>query len=217
MTTKEICQMATVAVALLCLETTSALGHPASGRPGQVRGRVVVDVGAVRLAGLGALVVFLEGIDGALEYEIPEATAVIHQKGARFSPPFLAIAAGQTVDMPNDDAIFHNVFSYSIPNDFDLGMYEKGVSRSVTLRHPGVVRIYCSMHESMNGIVFVAPSPYFDVVDESGSFEIRDVPAGRYRLRTWNERLPEAVRVVQVGAAAPAFVEIRISEQGSSG
>ena len=101
---------------------------------GEVRGRVSLRVDGVRLADLGPVVVFLEGADGRIPFEPPGHTPRIHQKNATFSPSFLVVAAGQTVAMPNDDVIFHNVFSYSKPNRFDLGLFPKGSSRSVTLR-----------------------------------------------------------------------------------
>ena len=74
--------------------------------------------------------------------------------------------------MPNDDVIFHNVFSYSTPNDFDLGLYPRGESRAKTFQYPGVVRIYCSIHESMNATIFVAPSIWHAVVGADG--RVRD-------------------------------------------
>jgi plastocyanin len=144
------------------------------------------------------VVVYLEPLGGSVPAAPPERP-VVRQRGARFDPGFLAIAAGQTIDMPNEDAIYHNVFSYSKPNDFDLGLYPSGQSRSVTFRHAGVVRTYCSIHESMNGTVFVAPTPLFAVPDEQGRFEIEGVPPGRYRLRTWCERLPATEREIEVG------------------
>jgi plastocyanin len=208
---------ATCTVLLLCLGTTSVAGREAAAQRGSVRGRVVVELGDIRVSELGPLVVSLEGGASTPASELPTDTAVIHQKEASFVPAFLVVAPGQTVTMPNDDTIFHNVFSYSKPNDFDLGLYGKGTSRTVTFHHPGVVRIYCSIHESMNGLIVVAPSPYFDTADASGAFEIRNVPPGRYRLRTWNEKLPEAAAEVAVTAAETSMVEVRITEMDSSG
>ena len=134
----------------------------------------------------------------------------MNQKDARFSPQFLAIAAGQSVAMPNDDAIYHNVFSYSTPNDFDLGLYPAGESRKVTFKHAGVVRTYCSIHESMSGTIFVAPTAYFAVVRPTGDFEIRNVAPGRYSLTTWCERLPAAAREIQLAPGKDAAVELVI-------
>lgn len=185
-----------------------ALAPLGLARAGEVRGRVALGVEGAALDRAGPLVVYLEGVGGALEFALPKRALEIHQKDASFSPPFLAIAAGETVVMPNEDVIFHNVFSYSTPNDFDLGLYPRGDSRSKTFQYPGVVRIYCSIHESMNATIFVAPSSYFAVAGVTGEFSIRDVPPGKYRLRTWNRRLPPASEIVEIGAHAPATANL---------
>jgi hypothetical protein len=168
---------------------------PAS--PGTVRGAVKVGIEGVDLTSVGPVVVYLDAADGErLDFSLPARRPRILQRDARFAPGFLVVTAGQTVDMPNEDGIFHNVFSYSRPNDFDLGLYPSGESRQVTLRHPGLVRLYCSIHESMNGAIYVVPSPWFALAGAGGRFEIRGVPPGRYRLRTWAEKLPAISRSI---------------------
>ena len=181
-----------------------ALAAGAARAESVVRGRVALDLPGTTLADLGPVVVYVDG-DGSAK---PPAGPLpsVHQKDARFAPSFLAIAAGQDVAMPNDDRIFHNVFSYSKPNDFDLGLYASGESRTVPFRHPGVVKLYCSIHESMNGAIFVAPTPWFAVAAPDGSFALRGVPAGRRRLRTWNEKLPDTEHAIDV----PAGGELRL-------
>ena len=138
--------------ALLC-----CVALPAAAQDASVAGRVTLAVEGVRLADLGQTVVYLAA-EGA-PAPAPAKRATIRQRNAYFAPDFLAIAVGQSVDMPNDDAIFHNVFSFSKPNDFDLGLYPAGESRHVTFEHAGVVKIYCSIHETMSGTIFVSPSP----------------------------------------------------------
>jgi plastocyanin len=184
-----------------------------AAEPGSVGGTVVVRVEGVRLADVGPLVVFLDGVAGALEYHVPSQVVRISQKNAKFSPSFLVVARGQTVEMPNDDTIFHNVFSYSKPNEMELGLYPKGESRSVVFPHAGVVRVYCSIHESMSATIFVAPSPYHALADASGGFEIRAVPPGRYRLRTWNQMLPEGSGEVEVISARETRVQVPIEDR----
>jgi plastocyanin len=178
---------------------------------GEVRGKITLGVAGADLAAAGPIVVYLEGVDGAVPFDPPKRKLEIHQKDAAFSPSFLVISAGETVRMPNDDVIFHNVFSYSTPNDFDLGLYPRGDSRSKTFQYPGVVRFYCSIHESMNGTIFVAPTLWHTIAAADGSFVLKDVPPGRYRLRTWNRRLPPAAQVVDVGASAPALAELSVA------
>lgn len=157
----------------------------------RIEGRLQLEVPDASLADLGPVVVFLDPVDGAPPFPTPRERVAIDQEGARFIPSFRAIVRGQTVDMPNRDAIFHNVFSFSPSNEFDLGMYPAGESRSVTFDHPGVVKVYCSIHERMSATIWVAPTPWFAVATPAGRFSIDAVPPGRYRLRTWTERLPE--------------------------
>jgi len=197
---------------VLILLAVATFARAASGPAtlGGVRGHVVLPVEGARLVDAGPLVVYLDGIDGALDYEVPADVPRISQKNATFSPPFLVVARGQTVEMPNDDLIFHNVFSYSHPNEIDLGLYAKGKSKSVTFEHAGAVRLYCSIHESMNGLIFVAPSPYHAIAEPSGAFAIRGAPPGRYRLRTWNQRLPEATRDIEVQGGRDTEVDLPI-------
>ena len=86
--------------------------------------------------------------------------------------------------------------------------YPAGVSRSVTLNHPGIVRIYCSIHESMRAVVLVAPTPWHAISDASGAFEILGVPPGDYLITTFNEPLPSQTRNLTVVAGESAIVEI---------
>jgi plastocyanin len=177
---------------------------------GELRGRVALDLPGARLADFGPVVVYLEGRDGErLRGEGP----ALRQRGAQFTPGFLAVAAGEPVAMPNDDDIFHNVFSFSAPNDFDLGLYPGGESREIRFEHPGVVKVYCSIHEAMSATIFVAPTRWFAVADSEGRYAIPGVPPARYRLKTWAAKLPESVREVQVGAGVTS-VDVRLGEAG---
>ncbi len=190
-----------------------ALGPAAPEESFAVRGRVKLAVTGVSIGALRPAVAYLDAREGRLEFAAPREPARISQHKARFTPAFLVVCAGQAVEMPNDDSITHNVFSYSKPNAFDLGLYPKGERRSVTLAHPGVVRIYCSIHKSMKGTIFVAPSPYSAVVDSEGSFEIRGVPAGSYLLKLWSDVVPEASREIEVRGGGDGPVEIEIAEK----
>lgn len=191
-----------LALLLLCAAVPAAAQETAG-----VAGRVTLGVEGVRLADLGQTVVFVDDGESAPP---PAKRATIRQRNAYFAPDFLAIAAGQSVDMPNDDQIFHNVFSFSKPNDFDLGLYPAGQSRQVTFEHAGVVKIYCSIHESMSGTIFVSPSPWFAVAKANGDFEIDGIPPGRHTLRVWNEKLPEVTRSVNLEPAERERVDIQL-------
>jgi len=194
-------------LAAACL--AAALAAPADA--GELRGRVELALPGVALSDVGPIVVYLEG--GPARTAAAAAPAEIRQQSARFSPPFLAVARGQAVEMPNDDDIYHNVFSFSAPNDFDLGLYPGGESREVAFQHPGVVRIFCSIHEAMNGTLFVSPTPWFAVVEDDGRFAIAGAPAGRFRLRTWAAKLPPSEQEVTLGSGVTS-VAVRLGGDG---
>jgi plastocyanin len=116
------------------------------------------------------------------------------QRGKQFIPRVLAVPVGATVHFRNDDEVFHNVFSLSRPNDFDLGLYRSGDARDRTFRTPGPVSLLCNIHTSMVGYVYVVDSPYYVQADEGGSWTIKNVPFGDYQLHAWHETSLEPVR-----------------------
>jgi plastocyanin len=197
-------------VAVLALVLLAA---SASAQTGQVRGSIELTGTSAHIADLGPTAVFLDPADADELPPVASTALEIVQQNAEFRPSFLVIRAGRTVTMPNRDVFLHNVFSYSRPNDFDLGIYPTGESRSVTLRDPGVVRVYCSIHESMRAVILVAPSPWFAIVDAQGEFRITDVPPGRYSVRSFNEALPEIAQTVNVAPGQIARARLRVEVQ----
>ncbi|MEZ4291434.1 MAG: carboxypeptidase regulatory-like domain-containing protein [Myxococcota bacterium] len=210
---------------LAAVLATSLALHGQTARAGdeaRVEGTLRVELDGIPFEAAGEVVVFLEttGSDAPERdrrlAERPRPTERIRQSGARFEPSMLVVSRGQKIEMPNDDVIYHNVFSYSEPNDFDLGMYASGESRTLRFDHAGLVRIYCSIHDDMDGLIFVAPSPLFAVPDATGRFAIERVPAGDYRLRVWSERLPEVATALRVEAGGARRVEISIGQPDAS-
>jgi plastocyanin len=111
--------------------------------------------------------------------------AVLDQRNLAFSPHVLAVRAGTTVDFPNRDRVFHNVFSFHDGKRFDLGMYPVGTVRQVTFGQPGLSRIFCNIHPNMAAYVMAVDSEYFAVSDSSGRFLIPDVPPGTHTYHAW--------------------------------
>jgi len=190
----------------------SLLWLAAPAEAGEVQGRVSLAVEGAVLEHVGPIVVFLESRDGATAAQV-RRKAEVRQRAVQFQPSFLVVSVGQPVVMPNDDSIFHNVFSVSHPNDFDLGTYPAGEAKTIRFEHPGLVRIYCSIHEGMSGGIYVAPSPWFDTASGTGSYRIRDVPPGRYRLTVWNERFPETTRDLSVPAEGAARADVAMGSR----
>ena len=127
-------------------------------------------------------------------------TTRIRQEGAAFAPHVLPIVAGTTVEWPNNDQIFHNVFSVSEPKPFDLLLYKAPVVKSVTFDKAGRVDVFCSIHANMHCVVLVLENPYFAGVDEHNHYSISNVPPGTYQLTAWHERMPPQVKEITVPA-----------------
>jgi hypothetical protein len=133
------------------------------------------------------VVVFLDELDPPQPLP-PPGRASLRQIRKSFVPEVLPILVGTTVDFPNEDRIYHNVFSLSRIQPFDLGIYEQGASRSVTFERIGLVNVYCNIHSQMAAFILVLANPYFTTTDPEGRFVLRDVPLGTATLRTWSPR-----------------------------
>ncbi len=111
--------------------------------------------------------------------------AVLDQRNLDFRPHVLAVRVGTRVTFPNNDRVFHNVFSFRDGRVFDLGMYPVGASKEVTFDRPGLSRIFCNIHPNMAAYIVSVDTPYFAVSDKAGAFTIAGVPAGSYRYHAW--------------------------------
>ena len=111
---------------------------------------------------------------------------VLDQRNMSFSPHVLAVRVGTTVEFPNRDRVFHNVFSFHDGKRFDLGMYPVGTTRNVTFGQPGLSRIFCNIHPNMAAYVMAVDSGYFAASDASGRFLIAAVPPGTYVYHAWH-------------------------------
>jgi plastocyanin len=132
------------------------------------------------------------------------------QEDTAFAPGVLAIEVGGSVDFPNRDMFFHNVFSYSKAQRFDLGRYPQGESKSVRFPKAGVVKVYCEVHEFMRAAIIVSENRHHAVVGTDGSFTLSDIPAGTYELVVWHPDLREVVTSVTVPEGGAARVEVTL-------
>ena len=135
-----------------------------------------------------------------------------------YAPHVVVVPLGSTVRFPNHDPFNHNVFSVSEPNSFDLGLYGRGEAKSYTFAHPGLVRVYCNVHPRMVAYVLVMENRYYAQPATDGSFAIDNVPAGRYRLHVWHERIPsEVIKDVSAEGGEPGGeLQIALNARGYS-
>lgn len=173
----------------------------------------VAVTGRVRVTGRSAqadavTIVYAEPLDRALAQP---GTYTISQRDKIFSPRVLPVSAGSTVQFPNDDLIFHNVFSLSRPGPFDLGLYRAGATKSRVFMAPSAYRIFCNIHPQMTAIVLVLPTPHFTEADTAGVYQL-DLPAGRYRITVWSERSDPSSQEVTVGTGPVMAPELSLNE-----
>jgi plastocyanin len=155
-------------------------------------------------------VVYLETAPrGAFEQTEP-GHAVMDQRNETFAPHVLAITTGTTVDFPNSDRIYHNVFSLSKGTPFDLGRYAAGRSKSVRFDRPGIVRVFCEIHSHMSAFILVFSHPFFAITDSEGRYRIDNVPPGTYNVVAWNEGVSSEPAPVTVPTAGVAEIDLTV-------
>lgn len=135
------------------------------------------------------------------------------QKDKMFTPHLLVVPTGTSVDFPNQDPFFHNVFSLFNGKRFDLGLYESGTTRAVRFDRDGVSYIFCNIHPEMGAVVLALSTPYYAVSTADGSVVIHGVLPGSYRIHVWSEAAQstspiDAERIMQVGATPVRLGEI---------
>ena len=199
----------------MCAGLLAGVGALYGAAPGAaIRGRVEVQLPSPRVgqqpdvASLGKAhrvsadrrraVVYLETAPSSAFEEPRVKRARIDQRNETFVPHLLAITVGTTVDFPNNDITYHNVFSFSKAKPFDLGRYAAGRSKSVTFDQPGIVRVFCDIHSHMSAFVLVFSHRFFAVTDDRGNYVIDDVPPGTYVVSVWNEAMKGESRSVTV-------------------
>lgn len=171
---------------------------------------------AARHASLRDVVLWLTPFDSQLPPPAPRNNLRLVQKNKEFSPHLLVIPTGSSVDFPNLDPFFHNVFSLFNGKRFDLGLYESGTHRAVRFDREGVSYIFCNIHPEMGAVVVALDSPYYAISAANGSVTISGVPAGRYHVHVWAEQLQTAdaanvPRILQVGTAPASLGHIALT------
>lgn len=174
-----------------------------------VSGSVKVTLKGAAKGSAAGIVVYLTGFTEPA----PAAHGEVEMQAKGFSPAVAAITAGQTVDFPNRDTVYHNVFSASATKSFDLGQYKQGESKSRQFNAPGVVDVYCNIHPLMAATILVLPNRKWAIAGKDGAFAIDGVPPGKWTLYAYSRFADKPVkREVVVEAGKPVVLDLAIDE-----
>jgi plastocyanin len=215
-----------LAVASFCAVMAGGASGPAAQQTAVVRGRVEIGIPVptrrptsaypsrsvaqsplAPVAEIRNVVVYLKD---APTRATPSTTVEILQRNETFLPRVVAVPTGSTVEFPNDDPIYHNVFSLSRARAFNLGRYPRGHTRRVRFDKPGVVKVFCDIHSHMTATVMVFDHPWFAMPDEDGRFELAAVPPGNREITAWHERLGDTTVSVRAEAGRPAEADFTL-------
>jgi plastocyanin len=172
---------------------------------GTIRGRVSIP------SGEPVSYVYVENI---LAPAVKGPRKVIEQSGKKFAPNWAVIQRGTTIEFPNRDNIYHNVFSLTPGNSFDLGLYNSGgEAKAHTFNEAGPVDIYCNIHPQMAASILVVPNKHYAKVKPDGSFEVSGVPAGRRKLVAWAPGSKTTAEWVEVAGGEVAEVTLNLESK----
>src|SRR5215470_2002201 len=170
------------------------------GLAGEIKGKVSVQ----GLKSAANIAVYVDAIPDK-KFDAPTEKPVMDQTKMTFAPHVMVVQAGTTVEFLNSDPVGHNVYWPSISGNkklsHNLGTWPKGEKKPFQFNDVGVASLLCNVHPEMSGYVVVSPTPYFAVTDKDGNFEIKNVPAGKYTLKTWSEDGKPATQAVDLSSA----------------
>jgi plastocyanin len=170
-----------------------------ASRAGDIKGKVSV----LGLKSAENIAVYIDAIPDK-KFDAPTTKPVMDQTKMTFAPHVMVVQVGTTVEFLNSDPVGHNVYWPSISGNkklaHNLGTWPKGEKKSFQFNDVGVASLLCNVHPEMNGYIVVSPTPYLAVTDKNGSYEIRNVPPGKYTLKTWSEDGKVTTQAVEVSS-----------------
>lgn len=124
--------------------------------------------------------------------------AYITQNEQTFIPNVLPIVVGSKIHFLNEDEFFHNVQSYTPKSRFSIGRRAPGISYSINIKKAGVIDLTCDIHTHMSARILSFETPYFSRINADGTYEIKELPDGKYRLEIYHPNCEGKVDEVEL-------------------
>ncbi len=173
---------------------------------GSVQGRVTV---SDRKAGSSSDAVIVATPIDVRETPLGRGQAEITVTAGQFAPNTLLIEPGTTVRFTNRDVLYHNMFSRSAGNRFDLGSIAPGYARAVHFERAGVVEVYCELHPREVAHIVVAPRRSSTRPQANGTYLLAGLTPGPYTVRAWHPLLGSQTRRIDLPPRGRVTVNFR--------
>lgn len=193
-------------------------GEPAVAGTGVIEGQITVQEAGAPAADpdevpFSNVVVYLDGFAPGTQFPPPTQEGRMLQRRKRYVPYILPVQVGSTVRFPNEDDIFHNVFSYSQTKKFNIGRYPKGPGKTEVFDKVGRVRVFCDIHSFMKANILVLSSPHFVLPDRTGKYRLSGAPSGTYWVTAWHDRLKLAQKRITMKPGETLKVDLTIQDK----
>jgi hypothetical protein len=165
------------------------------------------EVFPVRVAkgGIVDAVVWLDDVQRGKPFAFPNP--VLQQRTCTYEPHIVLMPPGE-LRVDSGDPVPHNIHTYAeFGRDYNESMNQLRRSLTLSFVRPERVSVKCDLHGWMQAYVVVAKNPYYAVTREQGTFQLANVPPGRYHLKVWQESLGEMEQEVEVEAGKTAKVD----------
>lgn len=178
-----------------------------------------IDYVRVNNGALQDVVVYLDKVPSGKPFPAEVETGGTVQEGCAFKPYFSVMRNGAKFESVNKDPVLHNIHTYEIlgrrkKTVFNISQPEQNtVTSEVKLRRGVGLKVECDAHDFMHAFVFVANNPYYAVVDENGSFNIDQVPPGKYVIKAWHGLLKEQKAQIEVSAGGNTTTDFEFSSK----
>ena len=167
--------------------------------------RLLREVAVGTQQGLKDVIVTIEGVEKGKPFEFTETK--LEANICQFVPFVSVMREQHPLTVTNLDQVSHDLQIYERDDDHVFIMFHRpSLTKSGTsdvVRFTGNRRdisMQCGMHPFMQGHGLAVENPYYAITGVEGSFEIKDLPAGTYRIKAWHPTLGEKEQRVTVAA-----------------